>query len=569
MKDQLLQHAISDRAQQQPDACALVFKDQRMSYRELEERSNRLAHLLISAGCEPGDRIALLCPKSPAAVVGMLGALKADTIYVPLDPSSPPERLARMLEAADCRFILAAGAVERVLHETLAVARIRLPLIGWLGDRPPQASSAVVFTGRDLAAYPATSRQYLNHAGNVAHILFTSGSTGVPKGVMITHGNVMSFLRWAHGHFGHTSGERISQHPPLHFDLSTFDIYGTLAAGGELHLIAPEYSLLPHKLVQYIRQERLNQWFSVPSVLNLIAKFDLLRHGDFPELRRLMWCGEAIPTPTLIYWMQRLPHVRFTNLYGPTEATIASSFFNVPECPSDERAAVPIGRACDGESLLVLDDERRPVPDGQTGHLYIAGSGLSPGYWRDPDKTAAVFVSGPAGQERVERIYKTGDLAWRDDQGLVHFVGRSDTQIKSRGYRIELGEIEAALHALPYLAEACVVAIQTDGFEGATLCAAYVSAPGEVADPERLRHDLTSRLPTYMLPMRWMPFDVLPKNGNGKIDRPALRRMFEDSASAAPGAPVSPPMEGSIAHPAFGRAAAADESPRSAAGGMK
>jgi amino acid adenylation domain-containing protein len=523
----LLQQGVTAQALARPDATALVFKGTRLTYGALEEASNRLAWLLIAAGCRQSDRVALLMPKMPTAIVAMLGVLKANAIYVPLDPASPPARLARMLQISDCRCILAAGPVERLLRDALATATLReRPAIGWLDDKTvPEADPSPAFALRDLAAYPATPPATANTDGDLAHILFTSGSTGLPKGVMITHANVVHFLTWANKYFGTAAADRISQHPPLHFDLSTFDIFGTLWAGAELHLVPPELNLLPNKLAQFIRETRLTQWFSAPSVLNLMAKFDVFAQDDFPSLRRVMWCGEAIPTPTLIHWMRRLPHARFTNLYGPTEATIASSYYTVPSCPRDEREPIPIGRACDGEELLILDGRLQPVPPDDIGDLYIRGAGLSPGYWHDREKTDSVFLPYPGGADPRDLIYKTGDLARRGADGLFYFLGRADTQIKSRGYRIELGEIEAALHSLPELRESAVVAIQSEGFEGWLICCAYVPAARDVL-PESLRKRLAVQLPGYMLPSRWMHHDLMPKNANGKIDRPRLKNAF-------------------------------------------
>jgi len=224
--------------------------------------------------------------------------------------------------------------------------------------------------------------------------------------------------------------------------------------------------------------------------------------------------------------MERLPEVRFTNLYGPTEATIASSYYTIPKCPEDERAAIPIGTACGGEELLALDDDLRPVPQGEIGNLYIRGVGLSPGYWRDQEKTDAVFLPNPQSSVPKDRIYKTGDLARTGADGLVYFLGRADSQIKSRGYRIELGEIEAALNALDGLEECAVVAVNSAGFEGATICCAYAPRSGVQVTPSMLREKLCKALPNYMMPLKWMAFDSLPKNANGKIDRPKLREQF-------------------------------------------
>jgi acyl-coenzyme A synthetase/AMP-(fatty) acid ligase len=212
--------------------------------------------------------------------------------------------------------------------------------------------------------------------------------------------------------------------------------------------------------------------------------------------------------------MQRVPHARFTNLYGPTEATIASSYYDVPACPDSPAAHIPIGRACAGEELLVVD-----------GELCIGGAGLSPGYWRDPAKTAAAFVPHP--QRPGERIYRTGDLGRRRPDGLFELFGRADSQIKSRGYRIELGEIEAALGTLPGLRESAVVAIPTDGFEQWLICCAYVPLPGAAVAPAALRAALARLVPAYMLPARWQEHAALPRNANGKVDRPRLKQEFQ------------------------------------------
>ncbi len=348
---------------------------------------------------------------------------------------------------------------------------------------------------------------------------------------MIKHENVTAFVEWATRHFGTKEGDRVSGHPPLHFDLSTFDIYGTFLAGAELHLVPASLNLIPQKLADFIRRSELNQWFAVPSIFTFMAKFDVIEQDDFPTVERIIWCGEVLPTPILVHWMKRVPHATYTNLYGPTEATIASSYFDVPEVPASETEPIPIGIPCEDEELLVLDGELKPVPPGEIGDLYIAGIGLSPGYWRDEEKTAAAFLTDPRDPE--QRIYKTGDLARRSEDGIFHFLGRADSQIKSRGYRIELGEIETALSSVTELAESAVVGVDVGGFEGTAICCAYAPAAGTDVQPADVRKRLQEQLPTYMLPTRWHILDVLPKNVNGKIDRRKLREHFEQEAEAA------------------------------------
>jgi amino acid adenylation domain-containing protein len=529
----LLQQLVTKQTEQRPDQVAIVYKQEQLTYGQLEEASNQLARLLKDAGCQKGDRVCFLIPKTPAAIITILGILKADCVYVPLDTSSPAPRLAMIIDACQPKWIIAGGQVISLLDELMAEKHQRQAIsIGWMEQgRAEGHNFKSLFSHEDLLNYPGTGLDYQNGVTDAAHILFTSGSTGVPKGVVITHSNVIHFIDWAVNYFGTKPSDKISSHPPLHFDLSTFDIYGTLSSGAQLHIVPTELNLLPHKLAEFIRSSQLTQWFSVPSVLNFMAKADVVRDNDFPTLERLLWCGEVFPTPPLIYWMQRLPHVKFTNLYGPTEATIASSYYTVPQCPQDEKAQIPIGTACDGEELIVLDEELKSLPAGEIGDLYIAGVGLSPGYWRDQEKTDAVFLPRPGSSDPNDRIYKTGDLAKVGDDGLVYYLGRADSQIKSRGYRIELGEIETALNALNLTEESAIVAINTGGFEGVSICCAYVPLNDVDATPARLRSDLSKALPSYMLPSRWMSFDRLPKNANGKIDRRRLKEEFEQSQS--------------------------------------
>jgi amino acid adenylation domain-containing protein len=524
-----LQDWVTLQAARRPDAVAVAGESDRLSYAGLDGLSSRLARALRTRGCRKGDRVCVLMPRSPTAIACLLGIYKADGIYVPLDPACPARRLRTILASCEARWILAGGPVEGLLDEVLAgTARRRSIAVGWMDVRPPAGTSFEVRLDRsDVEACSPAPVPSRSARQDTAHILFTSGSSGTPKGVAITHGNVIRFVEWARDYFRLGPLDRLSGHPPLHFDLSFLDIFGSFAAGACLHLVPPEVSLLPHRLAEFIRGAKLTQWFSVPSVLNYMAKFDVVKPGDFPDLKRLLWCGEVFPTPSLIYWMRRLPHVRFTNLYGPTETTIASSYYTVPRCPEDDKAAIPIGTACDGEELLVLDAALAPVPPGTVGDLYIRGAGLSPGYWNDPEKTREAFLPDPRGGDPSDRIYRTGDLAKVGEDGQVYLLGRADSQIKSRGYRIELGEVEAGLSATGLLRESAVVAVPTDGFEGAVICCAYVPANGAGVTPASLRRALARHVPPYMLPVRWRALDRLPLNGSGKIDRRALKETFE------------------------------------------
>jgi amino acid adenylation domain-containing protein len=529
---ELLQRYASRQADARPADVAVVMGDDRLTYGELDAQSNRFAHLLSAAGCDRGDRVCLFLPKSPSAIVAALACLKAGCAYVPIDLASPAARVGKILEAADPTVVLAAPSAAPLVDELWRNGALAATIgIGSLDEPLEGEGWSSRFSGDNATGFPADPPPERTRPDEPAHLLFTSGSTGTPKGVVITHANVVQFVEWATSYFGTSADDRISGHPPLHFDLSTFDIYATLSAGAQLHLVPPALNLLPHKLAAFIRESELTQWFAVPSIFAFMAKLDAIRDPDFPSLTRVIWCGEVMPTPILLHWMRRVPQAAFTNLYGPTEATIASSYYTVPELPQTETESIPIGAPCAGEELLVLDEDLQAARVGETGDLYIAGVGLSPGYWRDDQKTREAFVRDPRPGRGNIRIYRTGDLARVREDGLVEFLGRADSQIKHRGYRIELGEIETAVNALEGVAECAVVGIDTSGFEGTAICCAYSPASSPL-DSTQLRSALTRLLPAYMIPSRWLTFDRLPKNVNGKIDRRRLRELFEQRDEA-------------------------------------
>jgi amino acid adenylation domain-containing protein len=524
---------VREWATEQPEKTAVTLSNEHLSYGELESKSNKLAGLLINSGLKPGDRVGLLLEKTPKAIIAMNGISKAGGIYIPLDIHSPADRVSKILMSSDVSMIMVDDHAQKLFRQLIENddKLNMLPKIWWAGQQMENdIGESSLFEYTDLKFEPDFPYALIRDENTTAHILFTSGSTGTPKGVVISHKNITTFVDWAIHYFYMNPEDRVSCHSPLHFDLSTFDIYGSLAAGSHLFLVPPDITIIPQKLSDFIVDNRLTQWFSVPSALSYLAKFKAIPQKGFPDLKRLIWCGEVFPVQALRYWMRQLPQVQFTNLYGPTEATIASSYHTVFQIPH-EKDDIPIGRPCREERLWVLDELLNEVPKGETGDLYISGHGLSPGYWRDSVKTEAVFKDWVSPDGDPIRIYKTGDLASFDRNMNYYYHGRSDYQIKSRGYRIELGEIENALDELKLLCEFAVVPVKKGGFEGLSIGCAFVTNNGDNTSPLEIKAKLKDKIPAYMIPQLWRSYSILPRNGNGKIDRKNLSDDFEHKTS--------------------------------------
>jgi amino acid adenylation domain-containing protein len=530
------------RVEEAPDRSAIVHGDDVTTYGALGSLVNRLAAVLTAAGVERGDRVAVFAPKSAAAIAAFYGCLGAGAVYVPVDLANPADRIARMMKVSGATAAVASAQGGDVLEATCRALDDWSPIVVSL-DRPSQPGSRIDVDAADIGAADDSPVTPIGGPDDAAQIMFTSGSTGLPKGVSVRHGNVTHFVEWSIEYFGISPEDRLSGHPPFYFDLSTFDLYVALAAGAELHLVSPALNMLPHRLADFIAEHELTVWNSVPTTLTQLASSGAIAGVDLPRLRHVLWCGESIPIPTLRTLMELLPRTRFTNLYGPTETTCASSYYPVTNPPDPDLPSVPIGVAIPGEELMILSDGDTPADVGEVGELAIGGAGVTIGYWNDPSRTDEVFRTRPDGS----RYYMTGDLAKIGADGEIYLLGRADDQIKARGNRVELGEIEAALHRVPGVAGAAVVAVTTNVEEGSTICCALVLGGDREHHADEgvraVRRELGTLLPRYMIPRRWRVMDEIPKNANGKADRERLRKWFAREASADMNPGSSPPAD--------------------------
>lgn len=522
----LLQSYLDLRAASDPDQTALIDEQGSISYADLHADANRMSQCLAAGGVKRQERVVVWMKRSSQVVMSMLGILKADAIYVPVDAKAPVERFLKVL--GDCRpsaLICDEKLLQSLSGQREALQGIGLIVLFGAANAAPEPLEPPALRWENV---PPASRQplsYRNIDTDAAYILYTSGSTGSPKGVVVSHLNVISYVDWAVDCFDITSRDRVLSTAPFHFDMSTFDIYTALKAGATLCIASERQLLFPGKVLDLVEKEGVTIWKGVSSLLMYLSSTGSLKEGRIPTLERVLFGGEVLPTKHLINWMTSYPSKRFYNVYGPTEATGISAYYPVEKIPSGIDEAIPIGRACANTEIFVLAEDDRPARIGETGEICIRGSGLSLGYWNDEEKTSRAFVRNPLGSSQHDRIYRTGDLARLRSDGLLEYLGRKDFQIKFMGYRIEMFEIERAILALENIQHAAVMLCNTSQSEIAELVA-FIEGP-QAGDSDAILQGLGRSLPSYMLPKQIIPLERIPLNDRGKTDRAALELYYQ------------------------------------------
>jgi amino acid adenylation domain-containing protein len=477
-----------------PEQVAAIFGEERVSYRELNERANQLARHLRSFGVKAESRVGILLERSVEMLVALLGVLKAGGAYVPLDPAYPSERLRFMLEDAQVSVLI----TQQRLATTLPLPGAPLLVIEEAAER--------------LGQYDTSNPELLGGAENLAYVIYTSGSTGTPKGVAITHRNASTMLHWAQETFSAEQLRGVLASTSICFDLSVFEIFLPLSVGGKV-ILARDALELP----QLAAKDEVSLINTVPSAIA-----ELIRSGAVPEtVQTVNLAGEALKAELVkqIYEQSRATQV--WNLYGPSEDTTYSTYALIGK---DNNGRVPIGRPVACSQVYLLDQQLEPVPVGITAELYLGGEGLARGYLRRPELTAERFTPDPFGRKAGGRLYRTGDLARYLPDGNIEYLGRVDHQVKIRGYRIELGEVEARLARHAGVRESAVL-VREDEQRGPRLVAYVEAAAGQTVSASQLREYLRRELPEYMIPGQFVMLDQMPLTANGKLDRSALYQL--------------------------------------------
>jgi amino acid adenylation domain-containing protein len=485
-----------------PDATAVVFGEEHLTYRELNLRAEQLAQRLRRYGVAPEVRVGLLLDRGLDEVVAVLAVLKAGGVYVPLDLQHPYQRLSFMLADSGAAVLV----TQRSLAGSVATGAARV--IYCDDDVDDQESS----DGNELAGAAASLQ-------NLAYVIYTSGSTGAPKGVMVTHRGLVNYVQWCLRAYGVAEGARAPLHSSLGFDLTVTSLFPPLLTGGRIEVMPADELLEP--LAEVLRRGVNYSLIKLtPAHLDALAqRLGSTSDAEIVGARAFIVGGEALRGESLSYWMKTAPMTRLFNEYGPTETVVGCCVYEAAS--GDElRAVVPIGRPIANTQAYVLDTRLLPSATGIAGELYVGGAGVARGYLNRPELTAEYFVPDPFSTESGARLYKTGDLAFRRTDGNLEFIGRSDQQVKLRGYRIELGEIESVLLRHPAVRE-CAVVLR-DGPSGESGLVAYVAGNAVAVTPAELRPFLLTQLPEHMVPAVFVRLEALPLTPNGKVDRRAL-----------------------------------------------
>lgn len=483
---------------------AIIDNESKLTFNELEKCAKKLCFLINIKMNLINQPIGIFLPKGANSIIAFLGTLYSGNFYVPLDIESPQKRLETIINNLEPKIIITTKKYLEILL-LQKFDKNRILLIDEIFNKKITYNNKLILQNIEniIDADPV-------------YTIYTSGSTGTPKGVVISHRGVIDYIDWAVNCFNINSDTIIGNQAPFCFDNSTLDIYLCLATGATLIIIPKYLFIFPVRLLEYIKEKEINFIFWVPSVLTSIANIKLLDKVDVNCLKKILFAGEVMPMKHLNYWRKRLKNSLFANLYGPTEITVDCTYYIVEKDFHDDES-LPIGIPCRNSDVFILNKDDKKADTNEKGELCVRGSSLALGYWNNFKKTNEVFTQNPLNKNYPDKIYRTGDIVYKNKEGLIIFVGRKDSQIKHQGYRIELGEIENAVLSISEIDNACVIYNDKDK----NIILFYESK--KELNTIFIRKELISLLPKYMLPTKYIYFKKLPLNANGKVDRKSLK----------------------------------------------
>jgi D-alanine--poly(phosphoribitol) ligase subunit 1 len=501
---------FNDVATKNKNNIAIKEIDNDYSYETLNKVSNRLSHFLLKLGITQNDVVAIFNNKSLYSYSLMLACSKIGAIYTNLDPKSPEARLSKMLKTCSPKVIFYSSSNHTPPKESF-VGNIKLIDYSDISSKIENCSDSLPEACDTVAS------------NTPAYIMFTSGSTGFPKGVVISHQNILNFIKWSQLTYQTSTSDIFTNINPMHFDNSVFDFYSSLYTGASIISVQENLTINPRKLVEHLNHLKPTIWFSVPSMLVYVLNMRALKDSDLPSLKTVTFGGEGFPKNQLRkLWKLWGDRVRFVNVYGPTECTCICSSYNVTEKDLENDDLLPLGQMAPNFYHAVLDENGNEVRHGEIGELCIGGPNVGIGYYNNNSKTKEAFVDNPKPLYR-DLIYKSGDLVKQDpNSNLLFFAGRKDNQIKRMGYRIELEEIENALNNLDFIQESAVIFIDTEKHPSKIIGC----IKSNLIKTDNINDFLKKFIPLYMIPDMYFRLVDLPKNRNGKIDRLKLKEKY-------------------------------------------
>lgn len=526
----LIDRAMEDSVARDPQAPVLTFAGTTLCYQDLAQQSDKLASSLMEHGVRRGDRVGLYFNKSIESVVALYGVIKAGAAYVPLDPDAPTARTRLVMDQCGIDVLISHPPMRTKLRQVLACRDGGDVVRCVIGVDDPETGAAIGLSWEDVSQAGPFLRPDVKE-DDMAYILFTSGSTGVPKGIMHTHRSGLAYANVAADTYDVRPGDRLSNHPPLHFDMSLFDYISGPIRGACTVIIPESYTKLPASLSKLIEDERLTHWYSVPFALIQLLEHGALDQRDLSSLRWVVFAGEPFVAKHLKNLMSRLPAARFSNSYGPTE-TNQCTYHHIEVGDLTDDRPPPIGRIWDGAEALVVDGDDRNVGPGDQGELLVSSPTMMSGYWRRPDLNDKAFQSRRGAAGNTALFYRTGDMVVDDGSGVLRFLGRKDRQVKLRGFRIELDEVEAAMTCYPAVDEAAAILVKGEDGHDAIIAALTLKSGFDADVTDEIRAEAAKRLPAYALPERIDVVERLPRTATDKIDRQALARDVQPSRLA-------------------------------------
>ena len=514
----LLQHCLDHSAERYPDHDVMRCQGQSLTYSELVQRSNALAHALIELGVQRRDRVGIYLNKGLETAIAIYGIWKAGAAYVPLDPLAPSARLSYMIADCGIRHLVSHSNKLETLGQIVAACPAIEAIVG-LKNSADLALHGVswdtISTSRNL-----DSPKIQLMESDLAYIMYTSGSTGHPKGMMHTHASGLAYAKMALKTYDVGHADRLSNHSPLHFVMSTFDYFVGPLAGATTIIIPEAYTKLPASLSKLIADERMTIWYSVPFALIQLLLRGVLETRDLSALRWILFGGEPFSPAHLRALQRLLPQAQFSNVYGPAEVN-QCSYYHVPPLTDSDDLPIPIGVIWDNAEGLIVDEHDQELAAGEIGELFVRTPTMMRGYWGRPDLNERAFYRRTVFPNYEDIFYRTGDLVQQDADGNLKFLGRMDRQIKTRGYRVELDEVENALSTHPQVEENAVYAVP-DHEGSSRIEAAVIARRDAELHMDQLIQYLIQLLPWYALPRSILILEEFPRTGSGKIDRRAL-----------------------------------------------